>query len=76
MRVLSPARFYLASATFSIGLALCSGFYGIALLIASLAPHGSVGGNLILGFVGVFFLLASPVMLFCGNAARKKAKSN
>ena len=75
MASLSRTRLYWVTAILAFVAAFCFGCYGILLLVASVSPHGSVAGGLILGIVGVLFLLVSAVLVFSGDIALKRSKS-
>jgi len=71
---LSGPRLYRATAILSFGSALCSGCYGVLLLVASASPNGSDGGDVALLLMGILFLLASTVLLFAGKIALSKSR--
>lgn len=75
MAILSRTRLYWATAILAFVAAFCSGCYGILLLVASVSPSGSAGGNAILGLAGVLFLLVSAVLVFSGDIALRKHRS-
>jgi hypothetical protein len=74
MAMRSRGTLYWAAAIVAFVGALGSGWYGVLLLVESLSPNGSGGGNLLLALFGGLFVLAAAALLFSGNLAAERSR--
>lgn len=74
MAIRSRGNLYWAAAIGAYVGAFGAGCYGVLLLAASLSPHGSGGGNLLLAMFGGLFVLAAATLFFSGNVAVERSR--